>query len=138
MAPQLGYIHRFEPGDARRAYGIGAPVALGYSNGANIAAAVLLLHPRTLKGAILLRATTPLIEPPRPDLSGIPVLILSGLGDPIIPRSGAEKLRLALAAAGAQVERVELPSGHGLTQADVARAKAFYAREAARPSSPAR
>ena len=124
--------------DARRAYGIGAPVALGYSNGANIAAAVLLLHPRTLKGAILLRATTPLIEPPRPDLSGIPVLILSGLGDPIIPRSGAEKLRLALAAAGAQVERVELPSGHGLTQADVARAKAFYAREAARPSSPAR
>jgi phospholipase/carboxylesterase len=116
--------------EARRAYGIGAPVALGYSNGANIAAAVLLLHPTILAGAILLRATTPLAEPPRPDLSGIPVLILSGLNDPIIPRSGAEKLELALSAAGARVERVELPAGHGLTQADVARAKAFYTREA--------
>ena len=72
------------------------PVALGYSNGANIAAAVLLLHPKTLAGAILLRATTPLAEPPRPDLSGVPVLILSGLNDPIIPRSGAEKLARAL------------------------------------------
>jgi len=113
--------------EARHAYGLAQPVALGYSNGANIAAAVLLMHPKTLAGAILLRATTPLIEPPRPDLSGIPVLILSGLNDPVIPRLGAEKLELALAAAGAQVERVELPAGHGLTQADVERAKAFYA-----------
>jgi phospholipase/carboxylesterase len=54
-------------------------------------------------------------------------VILSGLNDPVIPRSGAEKLKLALAAAGARVERVELPAGHGLTQADVERAKAFYA-----------
>jgi phospholipase/carboxylesterase len=118
-------------GEARRAYGLSQPVALGYSNGANIAAAVLLLHPKTLAGAILLRATTPLAEPPRPDLSGIPVMILSGLNDSVIPRAGAEKLALALAAAGARVERLELPAGHGLTQADVARAKAFYAREAA-------
>ncbi|HEX9170844.1 MAG TPA: alpha/beta hydrolase [Roseiarcus sp.] len=117
---------------ARRAYGIAQPVALGYSNGANIAAAVLLLHPETMAGAILLRATTPLAEPPTPDLSGIPVLILSGLNDPIIPRSGAEKLARTLAAAGARVERVELPAGHGLTQADVDRAKTFFARETAR------
>ena len=40
--------------EARRAYGLGQPLALGYSNGANIAAAVLLLHPKTLAGAILL------------------------------------------------------------------------------------
>ena len=86
--------------EARRAYGLARPVALGYSNGANIAAAVLLLHPKTLAGAILLRATTPLAEPPRPDLSGIPVMILSGLNDPIIPRSGAEKLAKTLAARG--------------------------------------
>jgi len=117
--------------EARRAYGLAQPLALGYSNGANIAAAVLLMHPRTLAGAILLRATTPLAEPPRPDLSGIPVMILSGLNDPVIPRSGAEKLAQALASAGARVERVELPVGHGLTQADVAHAKAFFAREAA-------
>jgi phospholipase/carboxylesterase len=122
--------------EARHAYSLAQPVALGYSNGANIAAAVLLMHPKTLAGAILLRATTPLIEPPRPDLSGIPVLILSGVSDPVIPRSGAEKLKLALAAAGARVERVELPAGHGLTQADVERAKAFFAREAAHALRP--
>ena len=118
--------------EARRAYGLAQPFALGYSNGANLAAAVLLLHPKTLAGAILLRAMAPLAEPPKPDLSGMSVLILSGLSDPIAPRSTAEKLAVALAAAGARVERDELPAGHGLTQADVTRAKAFYAREAER------
>ena len=117
--------------EARRAYGIAQPLALGYSNGANIAAAVLLLHPKTLAGAILLRAMAPLAEPPRPDLSGTPVLILSGLDDPIAKPSTAERLVAAIEAAGARVERAELPAGHGLTQADVRRAKAFYAREAA-------
>ncbi len=122
--------------EARRAYGLARPMALGYSNGANIAAAVLLLYPKTLAGAILLRATTPLTEPPKPDLSGIPVMILSGLSDPVIARSGAETLARALASAGARVERVELTAGHGLTQADVERAKAFYAQEAAHASHP--
>jgi phospholipase/carboxylesterase len=75
----------------------------------------------------------PLSNPPKPDLSGLPVLILSGLNDPIAPRSSAEKLAAALAAAGARVERDDLPAGHGLTQADLTRAKAFYAREVAHP-----
>ena len=119
--------------EARRAYGLDQPLALGYSNGANIAAAVLLLHPQTLAGAILLRAMAPLAEPPKPNLAGVPVLILSGLNDPIAPRSSAEKLAAALAAAGARVERDDLPAGHGLTQADLTRARAFYAREAAHP-----
>ena len=120
--------------EARRAYGLAQPLALGYSNGANIAAAVLLLHPETLAGAILLRAMAPLAEPPRPDLSGVPVLILSGSSDPIAPRANAKRLAAALAAAGAHVERDDLPASHGLTQADVTRATAFYAREAARAS----
>jgi len=119
--------------EARRAYGLDQPLALGYSNGANIAAAVLLLHPKALAGAILLRAMTPLTNLPGPDLSGVPVLILSGLNDPIAPRSSAERLATALAAAGARVERDNLPAGHGLTEADLTRAKAFYAREAAHP-----
>jgi phospholipase/carboxylesterase len=117
---------------ARRAYGLAQPLALGYSNGANIAAAVLLLHPQTLAGAILLRAMAPLAQSPKPDLSGVPVLILSGSNDPIAPRPSAEKLATALAAAGARVERDELPAGHELTQADVIRPMAFYAREATR------
>jgi phospholipase/carboxylesterase len=118
--------------EARGAYGLAQPFALGYSNGANIAAAVLLLHPKTLAGAILLRAMAPLAEPPRPDLSGVPVLILSGSTDPIAPGAGAKRLAAALAASGARVERDELPAGHALTQADVAKAGAFYARETAR------
>jgi phospholipase/carboxylesterase len=120
--------------EARRAYGLAQPLALGYSNGANIAAAVLLLHPKTFACAILLRAMPPLTDPPRPDLSGVPVLILSGSSDPIAPRANAERLAVALAAAGARVEHDDLPAGHGLTQGDVKMAKAFYTREAMRPS----
>jgi phospholipase/carboxylesterase len=119
--------------EARRAYGIAAPVALGYSNGANLAAAVLLLRPSTLIGAILLRAMAPLADPPRPDLAGVPVLILSGLNDPIVPASSAKKLALSLSAAGARVAHETAPAGHGLTQADVVRARAFFKREAFRP-----
>jgi phospholipase/carboxylesterase len=118
--------------EAGHAYGLGEPVALGYSNGANIAAAILLLHPRILKGAILLRAMAPLSDPPKPDLAGVPVLILSGASDPIAPRASMERLAGALGAAGALVERDTLPAGHGLTQADVARAKAFYQEMAAK------
>ena len=129
---RAGELARFVAA-ARGAYGLDQPLAVGYSNGANIAAAVLLLHPQTLAGAILLRAMAPLAEPPKPNLAGVPVLILSGLNDPIAPRSSAEQLAAALAAAGARVERDDLPAGHGMTQADLTRAKAFYAREAAHP-----
>jgi phospholipase/carboxylesterase len=73
----------------------------------------------------------PLTESPKPDLPNIPVLILSGLNDPIAPRASAERLATALTAAGARVEREDLPAGHGLTSADVTRARAFYARVAA-------
>ena len=115
--------------EARRAHGVAAPVALGYSNGANIAAAVLLLRPRTLAGAVLLRAMAPLAEPPRSDLSGIPPLILSGSNDPIVPPDSAERLRLGLHAAGARVARESLDAGHGLSQADLMGAKASFERE---------
>ena len=61
-------------------------------------------------------------------------MILSGLNDPIIPRASAERLAAAFTAAGARVDHNVLPGSHGLTQADVTKAKAFYAREATRPS----
>jgi phospholipase/carboxylesterase len=122
--------------EARRAYKLDQPFALGYSNGANIAAAVLLLHPKILAGAILLRAMAPLAEPPKPNLAGLPVLILSGSSDPIAPRSSADKLAAALVAAGAQVEREDLPAGHGLTQADLTKAQAFYGGKQRSPFAP--
>lgn len=104
---------------ARERYGIAAPVALGYSNGANIAAAVLLLRPRVLAGAILLRAMVPLSQPPQTDLAGKPVLIVSGQHDPIIPASNAARLATLLTDAGANVRHRLLPVGHQLSEADL-------------------
>jgi phospholipase/carboxylesterase len=114
-------------GAARQAYGIAPPVALGYSNGANIAAAMMLLRPEALAGALLMRAMAPFAAPPKPDLAGRAVLILSGLDDPIVSAESAAGLADALTAAGARVERATLLAGHGLTREDLARAKAFYA-----------
>ena len=109
--------------DARKRYDLTAPIALGYSNGANIAAAMLLLRPQVLAGAILLRAMVPLTQPPKPDLARKPVLITSGQRDPIIPVSNAAELAAQLTRAGANVQHSVLPTGHELTQTDVTFAK---------------
>jgi phospholipase/carboxylesterase len=104
---------------ARARYGIGAPVALGYSNGANIAAAMLTLRPDVLAGAILLRAMVPLAQPPKADLAGKPVLIVSGQRDPIIPAANAAKLATLLTEAGANVRHSVLAAGHQLSRSDL-------------------
>jgi phospholipase/carboxylesterase len=103
---------------AQRRYGLPAPVALGFSNGANIAASLLLLRPETLAGAVLLRAMSPFATPPETRLAGKKVLILSGALDPIIPAENAARLADALTRSGASVEHRILPTGHGLSQAD--------------------
>lgn len=105
---------------ARAHYGIAAPIALGYSNGANIAAAMLFMRPQTLAGAILLRAMVPLADPPRADLGGKPVLIVSGRLDPIVPAANAGHLAGMLTNAGAEVEHRTIAAGHELSQADLA------------------
>jgi phospholipase/carboxylesterase len=106
-------------GEARETYGLPAPVALGFSNGANIAAAMLLLRPETLAGAALIRAMVPFAEAPETELGGKPVLILSGSVDPILPVENARRLAASLKTAGADVQHEILPAGHPLTQADV-------------------
>jgi phospholipase/carboxylesterase len=105
--------------DARKQYRIAAPIALGYSNGANIAAAMLLLRPNVLAGGLLVRAMVPLSRPPEADLTGKSVLILSGLRDPIILSENGEALAAMLRNAGADVDRRVVPVGHELSQADV-------------------
>jgi phospholipase/carboxylesterase len=117
--------------EARTAYGLAAPVAVGFSNGANIAAALLLLHPGVLAGAVLLRPMVPLRESPPVDLAGRPVLMLSGAADPIVPAANVGSLAERLRAAGATVSHETLPVGHGLSQADVAQAGAWLTRLAA-------
>jgi phospholipase/carboxylesterase len=111
--------------DARDAYGIDAPIAVGFSNGANIAAAMLQLRPEILAGAVLLRAMVPLKEEPEVNLDGKPVLILSGSTDPIVPAWNSARLATTLKAAGAAVDHRTLPAGHGLSQADVSITKTW-------------
>jgi phospholipase/carboxylesterase len=123
---------------ARKEYGLAAPIALGYSNGANIAAAVLLLRPETLAGGILLRAMVPLQSPePIGGLLGKPVLITSGARDPIAPPDNAARLRTMLERAGAKVDHRILPVGHELSQGDVTLAREWLeSGEAALPAAP--
>lgn len=115
---------------AQTHYGIEPPIALGYSNGANIAAALLLLHPQTLAGAILLRATLPLSQTPPVDLTGKPVLIDSGASDPMMSPEGAARLAALLRQYGAIVDHRTLPGGHELSQADVTIAQAWLRSQA--------
>ncbi|MCB8823411.1 alpha/beta hydrolase [Microvirga rosea] len=105
--------------EARDAYGLEPPVAVGFSNGANIAAALMMLRPEILAGAALLRGMVPLGDPPKTDLAGKLVLLVSGQLDPIIPADNAARLAAQLTAAGALVNHKVLPIGHGLSQADI-------------------
>lgn len=104
---------------ARSEYRLPAPIALGYSNGANIAAAVMFLRPQALAGAILFRAMVPLRQPAKADLAGKSVLIVSGSQDPIVPANNAAHLATQLRDAGATVDHSILPAGHALSNADV-------------------
>ncbi|MDQ0349577.1 alpha/beta hydrolase [Ancylobacter vacuolatus] len=105
--------------EARVAYGLAAPIAVGFSNGANIAAALLLTQPDVLAGAVLMRAMVPLAVPPPADLAGRRVLLLSGAMDPIVPEENAGRLASQLRASGADLDHRTLPAGHGLSQADL-------------------
>lgn len=104
---------------ARAAHELAAPVAIGFSNGANIAAALLLRHPGTLAGAALLRAMPPFAEPPAADLAMTPVLLLAGTHDRMIPPAQAERLATTLSACGARLDHRRLTAGHGLGQGDL-------------------
>ncbi|WP_182083867.1 alpha/beta hydrolase [Aureimonas sp. ME7] len=115
--------------EAQGAYGIGAPVAVGFSNGANIAAVLLMREPDTLAGAVLLRPMMPFAEPPPFRLAGRPVLILSGAMDPIVPEDNVRRLAQTLTAGGALVTHETLPLGHALSQMDITIAKRWLAAQ---------
>jgi predicted esterase len=94
-------------------------IAVGYSNGANIAASVLLLRPETLGAAILFRAMVPLIPECQPDLSTVRVWIGAGSMDPIVPASETKQLAELLRNAGADVTVRFFQGGHALTPEDI-------------------
>ena len=94
-------------------------IAVGYSNGANIAASMLLLRPEILHAAVLFRAMVPLEPADPPDLSPVRVWIGAGNQDPIIPTSETQRLVDLLRGAGADVTIRFFNAGHGLTNGEV-------------------
>jgi predicted esterase len=98
-------------------------VAVGYSNGANIAASMLLLRPEIMHRAILFRAMVPLVPDTSPDLSSVRVWIGAGNQDPIIPPSEVQRLVELLRRAGADVTIRFFNASHGLTKDDVVTAR---------------
>lgn len=98
-------------------------VAVGYSNGANIGASVLLRRPEVLAGAILFRAMVPFIPDVVPDLSKKFIILLEGMRDPIVSKQEAESLLKIFNKAHSNVTIKWQGSGHSLTQEDIDSAK---------------
>ena len=105
----------------------GKLIALGFSNGANIAASTLLLRPEALGGAALLRPTVPFEPETLPNLTGVPVLISSGRTDSMVSHKQSERLAALLAGAGADVTVHWSPGGHGLDQGDLEALNSWFA-----------
>jgi predicted esterase len=108
--------------DARRV------IAAGFSNGANIAASLLLLRPEALRAAVLFRAMVPLLPDALPRHDATPVLISNGRSDPLVAPEETERLAALLREAGADVTVAWQPGGHELTPADISQAKAWLDR----------
>jgi predicted esterase len=94
-------------------------VAVGFSNGANIAASLLLLRPESLAGAVLLSPMVPFEPEQPPALTGKQVLVMYGQHDPIAPPAGARRLGQILADGGADVKMIETSEGHAIPPASL-------------------
>lgn len=101
-------------------------MAIGFSNGANIAATLMLLRPETLGGGALFRAMVVLDQPAAPgSLTQRRVLLSNGNMDPLVPPDHPPRLADLLRAGGAEVKLQSFPASHALTPQDVAAAQAW-------------
>lgn len=98
-------------------------IVVGFSNGANIAASMLLLRPDVLQSVILFRAMVPLIPNPLPDLSNKKILLSAGLNDPIVSRTETENLYRLFQKANTNITLKWQSSSHNLIQDDLIIAK---------------
>lgn len=121
-------------GCAVREYGLeGAKVvAVGYSNGANIAAATMLLHPARIHAAALLRAMVVLEPDEAPDLVGTDIFLSAGASDPIVPPDHVRRLGNIFRGAGASVEVKIQQASHGLVRSDIFDCRNWLSRIAPR------
>jgi phospholipase/carboxylesterase len=120
---------------AREHYGLGnrALVAVGFSNGANIALATAILHPKALNRVIAFSGMYPFADREgAADLAGSRFLILNGETDPMAPLTSVNTLITALHQNRATAEQVLRPGGHGIAQTDLAAAKGWLTNALAR------
>ena len=103
-------------------------IAVGFSNGANIAASLLFRHPGLLRGAVLFSPMVPFEPEALPRLEGTSVFIGAGKTDQIAPAAQAERLAALLRDAGADVTLHWEPGGHALTRAELAAAHEWIGR----------
>ncbi|SDJ03716.1 alpha/beta hydrolase [Natribacillus halophilus] len=101
-------------------------VAVGYSNGANIAASLLYNYENVLKGALLHHPMVPLRDVSLPSQKELPVFIGAGKQDPICRPEETEELASTLEAAGANVELFWEDTGHQLTKTEVEAASEWF------------
>lgn len=103
-------------------------LAVGHSNGANMAASLMLRDPGALAGAVLFRPMVPFIPEPGATLSGIPVMICAGEDDPLIPEGDTERLAEIFRDADADVTVNVAHAGHELAMSDVVTARDWISR----------
>ncbi|WP_438349227.1 alpha/beta hydrolase [Paenibacillus sp. FA6] len=101
-------------------------VAVGYSNGANIAASLLFHYEDAFKGAILHHPMVPLRDKELPNLSGIPIFIGAGRNDQMCSAQESEDLHALLTEAGTVTELHWENNGHQLTRTEILAAAAWY------------
>lgn len=123
--------------EAAATYGLeaGPVIAAGYSNGANIAHATLLLHPGVFAGAVLFHPQLVLTPEPLPDLNGTPVFISAGERDPIVSRNDVEGLVDVLTRSGARVATHWLAGGHSLSRDETDLARDWIGEHFGRPAA---
>jgi phospholipase/carboxylesterase len=114
LTRQAGDLARFVE-TASEHYGIppGSLVAVGFSNGANIASALLMQHRSVLRGAVLLAAMVPYAAPSTAmNLTGVEIVISNGRRDPMIPDAMTAELVRQFRGLGAEVTELPHPGGH--------------------------
>jgi len=115
---------------ARYGFDVRQLIAVGFSNGANIAGSLLLLRPDALTAGILLRAMVPLVPDPLPSLKHSRVLVSNGTQDPLVTAAESERLVKLFRDSGADADLVWQNAGHQIAQGDVAAARHWLQRAA--------
>jgi phospholipase/carboxylesterase len=130
LALQAAHLATFVA-TASEHYGIaaGSLVAVGFSNGANIASALLMQHPAVVRGAVLLAAMIPYAAPTAAaDLTGVGVVISNGLRDPMIPDAMTAELARQFRGLGAEVTELPHAGGHQIDAAMLPELAAIVSR----------